>query len=51
MLFKDIIGLKNIKLHLTKTANQGRIPHAQLFIGSEGSGTLQKSIHYAQYIL
>jgi DNA polymerase-3 subunit delta' len=29
----------------------GRIPHAQLFIGPEGSGTLPTAIAYAQYIL
>ncbi len=51
MLFKDIIGLENIKKHLIDTANQGRIPHAQLFVGKEGSGTLATAIAYAQYIL
>ncbi len=51
MLFKDIIGLENIKKHLTKTAEAGRIPHAQLFVGAEGSGTLPMAIAYAQYIL
>ncbi len=51
MLFKDIIGLENIKAHLTKTAEQGRIPHAQLFVGNEGTGTLATAIAYAQYIL
>jgi DNA polymerase-3 subunit delta' len=29
----------------------GRIPHAQLFVGPEGSGTLPMAIAYAQYIL
>jgi len=51
MLFKDIIGLDNIKTHLTKSVQIGRIPHAQLFVGSEGSGTLATAIAYAQYIL
>jgi len=51
MLFKDILGLANIKKHLSKTADDGRIPHAQLFIGAEGSGTLPMAIAYAQYIL
>lgn len=51
MLFKDIIGHSHIKKHLTTSADNGRIPHAQLFVGPEGSGTLLMAIAYAQYIL
>ncbi len=51
MHFEDIIGLESIKSYLTKTVDAGRIPHAQLFIGAEGSGTLATAIAYAQYIL
>ncbi len=51
MLFKDIIGQDNIKYHLTNTVTNGRIPHAQLFVGPEGSGALATAIAYAQYIL
>jgi DNA polymerase-3 subunit delta' len=51
MLFKDILGQDHIKNHLTKSATAGRIPHAQLFVGPEGSGTLSAAIAYAQYIL
>lgn len=51
MLFKDILGQVHIKNHLTKSAEAGRIPHAQLFVGPEGSGTLPMAIAYAQYIL
>ena len=51
MLFSEILGHEHIKNHLIKSSNQGRIPHAQLFIGSEGSGTLPMAIAYAQYIL
>lgn len=51
MLFDEIIGLPHIKNHLTTTADRGRIPHAQLFSGSSGSGTLPMAIAYAQYIL
>ena len=40
MQFSQILGQDYIKSHLTKTASSGRIPHAQLFIGPEGSGTL-----------
>ncbi len=51
MLFSDIFGQEHIKAHLTKSADHGRIPHAQLFVGPEGSGTLPMAIAYAQYIL
>jgi len=51
MLFSDILGQQHIKAHLTKSVAAGRIPHAQLFVGPEGSGTLPMAIAYAQYIL
>ncbi|MGB5817994.1 MAG: DNA polymerase III subunit delta' [Saonia sp.] len=51
MLFKDILGLAHIKNHLALSADAGRIPHAQLFVGPEGSGTLPMALAYAQYIL
>ena len=51
MQFSEILGQDYIKSHLTKSADLGRIPHAQLFVGPEGSGTLPMAIAYAQYIL
>jgi len=51
MLFKDILGQEHIKKHLTQSVDNGRISHAQLFVGNEGSGTLPMAIAYAQYIL
>ncbi|MGA9638724.1 ATP-binding protein [Flavobacterium sp.] len=51
MLFSKILGQEHIKNHLTQSASLGRIPHAQLFVGPEGSGTLPMAIAYAQYIL
>lgn len=51
MLFKDILGLPHIKKHLTLSADAGRIPHAQLFVGKEGCGTLPMALAYAQYII
>lgn len=51
MKFANIIGQNNIKKHLTQSASSGRIPHAQLFIGPEGSGVLAMAIAYAQYII
>lgn len=51
MLFKDILGQDHIKKHLTTSVDNGRIAHAQLFVGHEGSGTLPMAIAYAQYLL
>ena len=51
MLFEDILGQEYIKKHLTQSVANGRIPHAQLFVGPEGSGALPMAIAYAQYIL
>jgi DNA polymerase-3 subunit delta' len=51
MLFSEILGQEHIKNHLTKSADFGRVPHAQLFAGPEGSGTLPMAIAYAQYLL
>lgn len=51
MLFNQIIGQDHIKTHLQKSAENGRIPHAQLFIGKEGCGTLPMAIAYAQFLL
>ncbi|MDT0558036.1 DNA polymerase III subunit delta' [Ichthyenterobacterium sp. W332] len=51
MLFSEILGQDHIKNHLTQSADSGRIPHAQLFVGPEGSGTLPMAIAYAQYLL
>jgi DNA polymerase-3 subunit delta' len=51
MQFSEILGQEYIKNHLTKSADSGRIPHAQLFVGPEGSGTLAMAIAYSQYVL
>jgi DNA polymerase-3 subunit delta' len=51
MRFSDILGLQHLKQHLTTSADNGRVPHAQLFVGPEGCGTLPMAIAYAQYLL
>ncbi len=51
MQFSEILGLSHIKSYLTTSVDRGRIPHAQLFVGANGSGTLPMAIAYAQYIL
>lgn len=51
MKFSEIVGQNHLKNHLINSVQNGRIPHAQLFIGPEGSGTLAMALAYAQYII
>lgn len=51
MLFSEVLGQKHIKSHLSTSVDNGRIAHAQLFVGPEGSGTLPMALAYARYIL
>lgn len=51
MEFSEIIGHQHIKSHLLKTIENGRIPHAQLFIGINGSGLLPMAIAYASELI
>ena len=51
MLFTDIIGQERAKKQLIQSVENRRIPHAQLFVSSKGSGALPLAIAYAQYIL
>ncbi len=51
MNFSEILGHEHLKNHLMKSTDNGRVSHAQLFVGKEGSGTLPMAIAYAQYIL
>lgn len=51
MLFSEILGQDHIKNHLIQSASLGRIPHAQLFVGPEGSGTLPMALAYARFVL
>ncbi len=51
MAFSKIIGNQHIKSHLIKTVENGRIPHAQLFCGTNGSGLLPMALAYASELL
>ncbi len=51
MQFSKVLGQQHIKKHLVQSADNRRIPHAQLFVGPEGCGTLPMALAYAQYIL
>ncbi len=50
MLFSEIIGQEDVKNKLRQSIHSGRIPHAQLFYGPQGSGSLAMAIAYAQYV-
>jgi DNA polymerase-3 subunit delta' len=50
MHFRDIIGQDASKQRLVNSVSEGRISHAQLFFGSEGSGTLPMALAFARYI-
>jgi DNA polymerase-3 subunit delta' len=51
MQFQDVAGQPQIKQLLVRSARQGRIPHAQLFLGKHGYGTLPMALAYIQYLL
>ena len=51
MDFSQVIGHPHIKLHLTTTLSHGRVAHAQLFSGANGSGLLPLAIAYAKELL
>ncbi len=50
MRFADIIGQEELKRHLIRSVDTGRISHAQLFTGRSGFGTLALAVAYVQYL-
>ena len=50
MQFQSVIGQQHLKEKLLQTVQDGRISHAQLFWGAEGSGNLPLALAYAQYL-
>ncbi len=51
MLFKEVIGQTSVKQHLLDIVQQGKIPHAQLFLAKPGSGGLAVALAFAQYVV
>lgn len=51
MLWDNIVGQTEIKTKLRQSIKDGRISHAQLFSGPEGSGALALAMAYAQEVL
>lgn len=50
MKFSEVVGHKETKKKLIQSIQDGRIPHAQLFLGQEGSGNLALALAYIQYV-
>ena len=51
MLWENVIGQEEVKSKLQQSIKDGRISHAQLFAGPEGSGALALAIDYAREVL
>ena len=50
MLFKEVLGQEKTKKLLVHSVREGRVPHAQLFLGPMGSGNLALALAFAQYV-
>ena len=50
MLFKEVLGQEKLKELLMHSVREGRVPHAQLFLGSKGSANLALALAFAQYV-
>lgn len=50
MRFADIIGQEELKQHLIRSVDAGRVSHAQLFTGQAGTGALPLAVAYVQYL-
>ena len=51
MQFSHIVGHAALKAKLIGNIREGRVPHAQFFLGPRGSGTLPLALGYARYLL
>lgn len=50
MFFKDVIGQTEAKAHLRILVQEGRVPHAMLFTGKEGTGKMPLALAFARYL-
>jgi DNA polymerase-3 subunit delta' len=50
MKFKDVVGQDELKAHLIQEVNQGKISHAQMFLGNAGYGALPLAMAFIQYL-
>lgn len=50
MLFREVVGQSGLKVKLCNSVKNGRVAHAQMFVGSVGSGPLPTALAFAQYL-
>ena len=50
MLFSEVFVQESLKQRLINIVNNGRVSHAQLFLGQEGTHALGLALAYAQYV-
>lgn len=50
MQFSRIVGQQQLKESMVQAISEGRISHAQLFLGPEGNGALPLALAYTQYL-
>ena len=50
MLFREVIGQQAVKNRFIQAVAEGRVSHAQLIFGPEGSGGLPMALAFAQYL-
>ncbi len=50
MFFRDIVGQEEIIKRFILEVSEGRVPHARLLCGPEGTGKLPLAIAYARYL-
>jgi DNA polymerase-3 subunit delta' len=50
MLFREVAGHDSIKTQLTKMVIDGRVSHAMLFAGPQGTGKLSMALALAQFL-
>lgn len=48
--FRQIYGQESVKQTLIKSVDEGRVPHAVMLCGAQGTGKLALAIAYAQYL-
>ncbi|HQW04876.1 MAG: DNA polymerase III subunit delta [Flavobacteriales bacterium] len=51
VLFSKVVGHATLKAKLIGNIREGRVAHAQLFMGPRGGGDLPMALAYAQYLL
>jgi DNA polymerase III subunit delta' len=50
MQFSSIIGQENLKKRLIQAVKNGRVSHAQMWVGQAGYGSLPLALAYCQYL-